>query len=692
MDDIIQIPASMMAQLSLKPLDVVLVSLPTGSMVGRVVSCLLEDHLGLPLPLADAMGSVISDGRTGWLSTKEDWTIRLLECDETMDALEIHLEVLYCDHQDAMEGLADCLCGRLVYHGCFLSIATRHGLVLAVVLLENPNDCAIRVQRVKNLHVDAARFASLPPLGSSLTDCPGYDRLRSTLEELLCISPPARPSGILLTGCASVGKTGLVESLTGFRVHWVSIDELLLRASWSNPQELKALLTPPMAENVLVVLDSLQVLSSEESLDQERRMVMNAVMQAVDELVARGNGRIVGIGRTVTSLPAELVKADRLEKHIEMTPPGQRQRETIILYLLESMGCSDEQANQWSLLLATMTAGCVAGDLRRLVLDASARAVVRTGKDDALPQLQDLAEASRVLVPSELALLDLTKPQLFSDHCMADDWPTIHQLSWQPFAGSDRIKRLVFRTIVAPWRRHLQADADKGGVEPKFAVSPPSGVLFYGASGCGKTLAAQCLGSSLGLPMIKIRATDVLNKWLGGSEAVIRSLFARARSAAPCILFLDEIDAIGSNRPADGDGGDVGSRLLSTLLNEMDGVSSARKNNVVVIACTNRLSCLDAALLRPGRLEAHVELHPPNESDALEILRQTLGRVEVEGSNTLHLETVARRLVALHASAAAVHGVAREAVLQMLRTCSECESEDITLSEYDFEYALSTVA
>jgi SpoVK/Ycf46/Vps4 family AAA+-type ATPase len=116
------------------------------------------------------------------------------------------------------------------------------------------------------------------------------------------------------------------------------------------------------------------------------------------------------------------------------------------------------------------------------------------------------------------------------------------------------------------------------------------------------------MADSLQLPMIQVRAADILDKWLGGSEALLRSLFSRARAASPCILFLDEIDAIANNREED-DTNDFTSRILSTLLNEMDGVSSAiQKSRVLVVACTNRLGSLDSALLRPGRLQEHFYL------------------------------------------------------------------------------------
>jgi SpoVK/Ycf46/Vps4 family AAA+-type ATPase len=181
--------------------------------------------------------------------------------------------------------------------------------------------------------------------------------------------------------------------------------------------------------------------------------------------------------------------------------------------------------------------------------------------------------------------------------------------------------------------------------------------------------------------MINVRAANVLDKWLGGSEAAIRSLFSRARSAAPCILFFDEIDAIASNRGTDGESVDVMSRLLSTLLNELDGVNSEGQANVLVVACTNRIDDLDAALIRPGRLAEHICLLPPDENDAREILTQTLAKVPVD----IHLdvEAWASRLSEAKFSCAQVEGLAREAVLRCLRRCNENSKIHVTSQDFD---------
>eukprot|EP00522_Entomoneis_paludosa_P002277 CAMPEP_0172471870 /NCGR_PEP_ID=MMETSP1065-20121228/68043_1 /TAXON_ID=265537 /ORGANISM="Amphiprora paludosa, Strain CCMP125" /LENGTH=714 /DNA_ID=CAMNT_0013229985 /DNA_START=92 /DNA_END=2236 /DNA_ORIENTATION=+ len=310
----------------------------------------------------------------------------------------------------------------------------------------------------------------------------------------------------------------------------------------------------------------------------------------------------------------------------------------------------------------------------------------------------DLVQSTQSLVPSQLQQLDVIPPPLtLTSHqetnrqTPQESWYAQHEASWSSFAGYTTLKRRIYRTLVLPWRRIQQMQQDESGTWT--AMPPPRGVIFHGPSGCGKTMAATCLGASLGLPMIRVRAADILDKWLGGSEATLRLFFEKARNAAPCILFLDELDAIATNRQDsdDGDGasGGVMSRLLSTFLNEMDGVSSTAvgsggSGGVLVVACTNRMDRLDAALLRPGRLEEHVEIPLPTIIDASDILNHyfstdqslTEEGIDVDQktrrslfvSKDVNLEELAKHLVEQHqATGASMEGLAREAVLRCIR-------------------------
>jgi SpoVK/Ycf46/Vps4 family AAA+-type ATPase len=577
--------------------------------------------------------------------------------------------------------------------------------------------------------IEEIMYESSPPSWHDAKDCPGYESLLEDLVRLLVLTQndntaAAAPTGILLSGCAGVGKTRLaVASASRLqRVHWISVHDLVLQAAWATEEVLMdCMLKPPSGNHhVVLVLDDLDALGNNDESscanDYERRLVRNSIVQVIDQLVLqRRRVAVLGIGRDSAQLPTELVKVGRLEKEVTMVPPSQRQREQILYsMLIELLKGSIETTEdtedvrgvctKWAELLATMTAGCVAADIRRLCADAWNRSLARNAAADDIESLdlgtllgalphhspvtwEDLTEAAQNCVPSQLAALDVTKPTNFVESCSTEDWPRIHELSWKGFAGYESTKRHVYRTAVVPWRRILSRDSL---VLSPGSITPPSGILFHGPSGCGKTFAASCLGSSLGLPMIKVRAADVLDKWLGGSEAAIRSLFTRARAAAPSILFFDEIDAVACNRANSEDGAtaDVMSRLLSTLLNEMDGVSSGQQTRVLVVACTNRLETLDAALLRPGRLEEHILLSKPLIEDAKEILKHCFALAPL--CDRVDLDGVAQNLVHKSASGADIEGTCREAVVRALRRCPR-DPADLSITLDDINGAMDAM-
>ena len=494
-------------------------------------------------------------------------------------------------------------------------------------------------------------------------DCPGYESL---LVKLQCLMQgPGRPTGIILTGCAGIGKTRLAAALattTAMGDFYISVQDLMVRASWATEEDLLEMIVPPLKYGVkLVIIDDLQVLQvsteSEVQHTVEWILVRNSISTAIDQLVENGTC-VVGIARNAKQLPPELIKAGRLEVTVTMLPPTQAQREAILESLL--------QRPDWARKLSGALAGCVAGDLQQLCSDA-------TAKSQHELQWNDLIEAARLCIPSQLAQLDVTK----TPHCPFDgtDYAKIHEWAWSGFGGYAEIKKRIFRTVVMPWRRYLDEQVDS------FSISPPRGVLFHGVTGVGKTFAAGCLAASLGLHVVRVRASDVLDKWLGGSEAAIRSLFARARGAAPCILFFDEIDAIASNRENDGVEHDVSSRILTTFLNELDGVSSNGSSGVLVMACTNRVQDLDAALLRPGRLEEHVPLARPSKEDVQQILQLVLSKVPKD--DDINLDDMAELFVELNATGADIDGVCRDACSIAIRNATAISDVKLTHSQIE---------
>ena len=567
-------------------------------------------------------------------------------------------------------------------------------------------------------------------------DIPGYESLQTDLLNTIGLKTrmegcSASPSGILVTGSAGTGKTRLVSTIAHHikinqernampgTIHWMSAQELLFLASTETDLVERYLL--PKSDCILWVIDDLHILERDsqngensesglQSRDMEYIAVLNAIVQTIDFIVSRNKEKevkrpcnIFGIGHVSSRLPRELTKIHRLEKEITMLPPTQWQRTAIWENLLQRDVASPSQLRQWSLTLSSATSGCVAGDIVRVFQDASTRAWARqtspganlevvTNSIEANNTLQwlDLSEAAWACTPSQLAELDVTKPDLPVE-VTSMSWEEIHNKCWSKFGGYSATKKRAFLHVVTPWRRFLRTLGKVADGSPvsstnstSFEIEPPAGVLFHGPSGCGKTVAARCLAASLELPIIQVRAADVLDKWLGGSEAFLRSLFARARAASPCILFLDEVDAIANNRSEDDN--ELASRVLSTLLNELDGVSSgAKQTRVLVVACTNRLDALDAALLRPGRLEEHLHLDLPSANDLSDILRLLVTSMPLD--ETVDLETLSLILAGRGATGADVEGMCRDVCLMCMRDNVD-DLDRLSLSQQKFLRAI----
>merc|ERR1712039_128301 len=170
----------------------------------------------------------------------------------------------------------------------------------------------------------------------------------------------------------------------------------------------------------------------------------------------------------------------------------------------------------------------------------------------------------------------------------------VPNIKWDDIGGLEETKRNLQEMILYP--------LDHPEKFEKFGMQPSRGVLFYGPPGCGKTLLAKAVASECSANFVSIKGPELLTMWFGESEANVREVFDKARSAAPCVLFFDELDSVGTARgSSQGDAGGAGDRVMNQLLTEIDGVGA--KKNVFFIGATNRPELLDEALLRPGRLD-----------------------------------------------------------------------------------------
>eukprot|EP01106_Pelomyxa_sp_JSP_P005730 TRINITY_DN190_c0_g2_i2.p1 TRINITY_DN190_c0_g2~~TRINITY_DN190_c0_g2_i2.p1 ORF type:complete len:379 (-),score=110.27 TRINITY_DN190_c0_g2_i2:91-1227(-) len=196
----------------------------------------------------------------------------------------------------------------------------------------------------------------------------------------------------------------------------------------------------------------------------------------------------------------------------------------------------------------------------------------------------------------------------------------VPNVTWDDVGGLEDVKRELKEVVQYPVEHPEKFK--------KFGMEPSKGVLFYGPPGCGKTLMAKAIANECQSNFISIKGPELLSMWFGMSEANVRDIFDKARGAAPCVLFFDELDSIARARgTSHGDAGGAGDRILNQILTEMDGVG--KKKNVFIIGATNRPDILDPALLRPGRLDQLIYIPLPDLPSRLSILKAVLRKSPV---------------------------------------------------------------
>ena len=193
-------------------------------------------------------------------------------------------------------------------------------------------------------------------------------------------------------------------------------------------------------------------------------------------------------------------------------------------------------------------------------------------------------------------------------------------VSWEDIGGLQNVKKELQELVQYPVE-HPEKFL-------KFGMQPSRGVLFYGPPGCGKTLLAKAIANECQANFISIKGPELLTMWFGESEANVRDIFDKARSAAPCVLFFDELDSIAKSRGgSSGDAGGAADRVINQILTEMDGMGS--KKNVFIIGATNRPDIIDSAILRPGRLDQLIYIPLPDEASRMSILKANLRKTPV---------------------------------------------------------------
>lgn len=287
---------------------------------------------------------------------------------------------------------------------------------------------------------------------------------------------------------------------------------------------------------------------------------------------------------------------------LEMGAPDEAEREAILRNVVDDRGVSLEPSIDLN-SIALKTAALVAGDLLDVVERASLaqhsrleKLSTKNSQDGTVVTVRDVQVAggplARSLTAADFEVAVEAARKNFSDSIGA---PKIPNVTWDDVGGLNNVKEAVNETIQLPLER---PELFAKGMKKR------SGILFYGPPGTGKTLLAKAIATEYSLNFFSVKGPELLNMYIGESEANVRRVFQRARDARPCVVFFDELDSVAPKRGNQGDSGGVMDRIVSQLLAELDGMSGGDDaGGVFVIGATNRPDLLDPALLRPGRFD-----------------------------------------------------------------------------------------
>lgn len=326
---------------------------------------------------------------------------------------------------------------------------------------------------------------------------------------------------------------------------------------------------------------------------------------------------------------------DLVDREIALTQPDTGTRTELLRVLLRDVPLeSDVELGT----IAEHTPAFVAADLGALYREAAVRAAIRQ-KDEAEPKIgqEDLLGALHSIRPVSMST---------SDNLLTGD------LTLDDVGDMAEVKQSLTETVLWP----LQYPDSFS----RLGIAPPRGVLLYGPPGCGKTFLVRALAGTGRLNVLSVKGAELLDKWVGESERAVRDLFARARQAAPTLVFLDEVDALAARRGQSSDSG-VTDRVVAALLTELDGVEAM--SDVVVLGATNRPELVDPALLRPGRLERLVYVQPPDADARTAILASATRNTPL--ADEVDLAALAASLDGY--SAADCAALVREAALTAMR-------------------------
>jgi len=491
------------------------------------------------------------------------------------------------------------------------------------------------------------------------------------LFQRLGIEPPR---GVFLYGPPGCGKTLLAKAVANesdANFYVISGPEIMSKFYGESEARLreifqKARETAPS----IIFIDELDAIAPkrEEVIGEVERRVVAQLLSLMDGMGARGNIIVIGATNRPNAIDPALRRPGRFDREIEIGVPDKTGRHEILQIHTRNMPLAQDVDIK---RLAQITHGYTGADMSALCREAAMKALRRY-----MPEI-NLEEGT--IPPSILEKMVVNMDDFVNAYrevtptAMREVYVEVPTTHWNDVGGLENVKNELMEAVEWPIKR---PEAFK-----RMGIRPPKGILLHGPPGCGKTLVARAVATESEANFISIKGPEIFSKWVGESEKAIREVFRKGRTAAPAIIFFDEIDAIVPRRGMGYADSGATERVISQLLTELDGIETLE--NVVVIGATNRPDILDPAVLRPGRFDRLIYVPAPDQKTLEQIFKIYTASMPLD--KTVNIQDLTR--MALGYSGADVEAVCREAALNALRRNAEAKE----VSADDFTAAMENI-
>ncbi len=439
------------------------------------------------------------------------------------------------------------------------------------------------------------------------------------------------PRGVLLKGPPGTGKTLLAKAIaneTSANFFSLSGPEIMSKFYGESEARLREIFQEA-EQNApsIIFIDELDAIAPkrENVMGELEKRVVAQLLSLMDGLSSRGLVVVIAATNRVNAIDPALRRTGRFDREIEIgVPDSDGRREILHIHTRGMPLTKNVDINK----IADMSHGFVGSDLQLLAKEAAMRAIRRI-----LPEIDLTAESipSDVLKKIQVDMDDFTTIlNEMEPSAMREVFVEIPNVRWSDIGGLEELKQELRETVEWPLKYKSVFDYAN--------AHPAKGVFIYGPPGTGKTLIAKAVANESEANFISIKGPELLSKWVGESEKGIREIFRKARQAAPCIVFFDEIDAIAPIRGGDSSDSHVTERVISQLLTELDGLEELK--NVTVLAASNRPDIVDPALLRSGRFDRHIYVPPPNRDSRIKIINIHIKNIPLGNIDVEHLADV----------------------------------------------------